>query len=303
MKRPLFWIGCVFLSTTAAFCHLPPGMALAFGLLAVLFALPLSSALASRGRIAILLLCVLAAGGNFMLRQHLRTSYAAPVLSGPLTVELTLTALEHRGARTRCAGRATLDSPAGEQRTLDASASSFFPIDAAVGDTLRFRARSAGLDPRSGALRLYIDRLLPAPAHPTHPLVSRLARLRRALALRAAALAPDRPGASGVLAAVLTGERAFLPDAEVRALRTAGLSHLVVVSGLHLATLAGVLGTLLSRLSARLRALLLLLFCWSFAVLTGFGPSVVRAAVMLSMLQLGDLLGRPSDGLTSLAAA
>lgn len=53
----------------------------------------------------------------------------------------------------------------------------------------------------------------------------------------------------------------------------------------------------------RRRAFFLIGFCWGFALLTGAGSSVVRAAVMLTLAQIGDLLGRRGDTLTSLSAA
>ena len=64
-----------------------------------------------------------------------------------------------------------------------------------------------------------------------------LARLRHHLASRIRSHLPERSGS--MAAALLTGDRSGMNGADMEALRTAGLGHLLAISGLHMALLAG----------------------------------------------------------------
>lgn len=107
---------------------------------------------------------------------------------------------------------------------------------------------------------------------------------------------------SGFVRALVTGNRDNLTDEFTTSLERAGLSHTVAVSGMHLAFLAGLLTTLLGR-GKRTTAVLTILWVVLFCGIAGNTPSVLRAAVMILMLQLAPLLDRERDGPTSLAAA
>lgn len=107
---------------------------------------------------------------------------------------------------------------------------------------------------------------------------------------------------SGFVRALVTGNRDNLTDEFTTSLERAGLSHTVAVSGMHLAFLAGLLTTLLGR-GKRTTAVLTILWVVLFCGIAGNTPSVLRAAVMILMLQLAPLLDRERDGPTSLAVA
>ena len=107
---------------------------------------------------------------------------------------------------------------------------------------------------------------------------------------------------SGFVRALVTGNRDNLTDEFTTSLERTGLSHTVAVSGMHLAFLAGLLTTLLGR-GKRTTAVLTILWVVLFCGIAGNTPSVLRAAVMILMLQLAPLLDRERDGPTSLAAA
>lgn len=103
---------------------------------------------------------------------------------------------------------------------------------------------------------------------------------------------------------MLVGDRSRLSAGLNASFRRSGLSHLLVVSGLHLVILSRMVWLFLAPfVRERRRAFFLIGFCWGFALLTGAGSSVVRAAVMLTLAQIGDLLGRRGDTLTSLSVA
>ena len=108
--------------------------------------------------------------------------------------------------------------------------------------------------------------------------------------------------AAPLVKAVVTGNRDSLGDSFTSSLQRTGLAHTVAVSGMHLACLAGFLALLLGR-GSRCCALVSLPVLFLFALMAGSTPSVVRAAVMVAMLQLAPLLGRQRDSFTSLAFA
>jgi len=108
--------------------------------------------------------------------------------------------------------------------------------------------------------------------------------------------------AAPLVKAVVTGNRDSLSDGFTSSLQRAGLAHTVAVSGMHLACLAGFLSLLLGKGSRRC-ALVSLPILFLFTLMAGSTPSVVRAAIMVAMLQLAPLLGRERDSFTSLAFA
>ncbi|WP_251317135.1 DNA internalization-related competence protein ComEC/Rec2 [Flintibacter muris] len=107
---------------------------------------------------------------------------------------------------------------------------------------------------------------------------------------------------AGFVKALVTGNRDSLTDAFTTSLERTGLSHTVAVSGMHLAFLAGLLTLLLGR-NRRSTAVLTILWVVLFCGIAGSTPSVLRAAVMVLMLQFAPLLDRERDGPTSLALA
>lgn len=115
----------------------------------------------------------------------------------------------------------------------------------------------------------------------------------------------------GVLAAMTVGDRSHLTSELRSAYRGAGLSHVWVVSGLHVSILCGsVFGSLLPRrrqersdLSRRLQAVWTAALALLLVGVTGFTPSVKRAAVAVWVSSLGVWLHGAPDALTSLAAA
>ena len=107
---------------------------------------------------------------------------------------------------------------------------------------------------------------------------------------------------SGFVRALVTGNRDNLTDEFTTSLERTGLSHTVAVSGMHLAFLSGVITTLLGR-GKRSTAVFTILWVVLFCGIAGNTPSVLRAAVMICMLQLAPLLDRERDGPTSLSVA
>lgn len=108
--------------------------------------------------------------------------------------------------------------------------------------------------------------------------------------------------AAPLIRALTTGNRDNLTDHYTSSLQRTGLSHTVAVSGMHLSFLAALVSGLLGR-GKRRSALATCGVVLVFTLISGCTPSVVRAAVMLILLQLAALLGRERDPLTALALA
>lgn len=125
------------------------------------------------------------------------------------------------------------------------------------------------------------------------------ARWSRAVFERLGALLPA--DAAGLPQAMLTGNRTGLDEALREDLSAAGASHVVAVSGLHVAMLMGVLFLLLGR--SPLASLIGLGVLALFVLMTGASPSVVRAALMLGLLLLAPIFREENDPPTSLALA
>ena len=85
--------------------------------------------------------------------------------------------------------------------------------------------------------------------------------------------------------------------------RAAGLGHLLVVSGQNVAFVLALAAPLTARLRPGGRLVAVLIVLLSFAVLTRFEPSVMRAVTMAGLAVGSAVLGRPEDGRRVLAAA
>ena len=107
---------------------------------------------------------------------------------------------------------------------------------------------------------------------------------------------------AGLIKGFLLGDKSGLDTEFKRDFKTMGLSHTLAVSGLHLSILVAFWTALLLKLRVplKVRAVLLVLFTWIFAALCAFSLSVVRSAIMLSMLMLSKLVSADNDSKTSL---
>ena len=123
----------------------------------------------------------------------------------------------------------------------------------------------------------------------------------------AASLGRSLPEPRASLAqALLLGIRGGLPSELREDLAKTGTTHLIAISGLHVGILVGLVSlgsaAILGR-RGQIYIVIPLLFVWVYAVLTGFSPPVVRAAIMASLYLWAIFLGRQRSGLTALAAA
>lgn len=136
---------------------------------------------------------------------------------------------------------------------------------------------------------------------PDHiPLACWPAVLSRALKTGIDAAFP--PDAAPLVQALVTGSRDSLTDEFTTSLQRTGLAHTVAISGMHLAFLSDLLTRLLGK-GKRSTALFTVLWVLLFCGVAGYTPSVLRAAVMVLLLQAAPLLNRERDGATALSLA
>ena len=109
----------------------------------------------------------------------------------------------------------------------------------------------------------------------------------------------------GLFSALLLGEQNYLEPGLKTEFKMIGVSHILALSGMHLAiicigfaSLLGVLG-----INKKLRTVILIIFTLSYMALTGFSSSVTRSGIMLIAASVLYLLSRTHDSVTSLFLA
>lgn len=129
------------------------------------------------------------------------------------------------------------------------------------------------------------------------------------LGIRSAALDSIEPSASperALLAGCVCGWRQDLKERGLdKSFSRCGLSHLIAVSGSHLAIFTALLGGLLDRLQIRrgLRAVALMGSCGLFVLFCGLPISAIRAWIMASLAMASPFAGRRSHGLSGVSVA
>lgn len=129
-----------------------------------------------------------------------------------------------------------------------------------------------------------------------------LSRWRQVIRLRLDDLLGDQ---SPLAAALLLDDKSDLPEDVAADFQTAGVAHVLTVSGLHVMILFSCILLLLRRFSPSQRTVLLisLLLLGAYTLLVGARASVLRAGLLMVYLQLGRMVRRQRDPLTALAAA
>ena len=111
-----------------------------------------------------------------------------------------------------------------------------------------------------------------------------------------------------ILKAILLGDDDTL-DPELKAsYSSAGVSHILCVSGMHVGVIFMIINFMLKpldlfRRSRILKAILVMLIIWLYAHITGLAPSVTRSATMFTFVAVGQLLRRNTNVFHSLFAS
>lgn len=111
----------------------------------------------------------------------------------------------------------------------------------------------------------------------------------------------------GIAQALVFGFRDGLERDVKKAYSNTGSIHILAVSGLHVGLIYAMLNALFfflrrKRWKLLLKFLLVVLFLWLYTFIAGLSPSVLRATIMFTMFQLGQLFSRKSNSYNTLAA-
>ncbi len=113
---------------------------------------------------------------------------------------------------------------------------------------------------------------------------------------------------AAVLSALLLGIRRKMDPELKEAYAAAGLTHILAVSGMHVALIYSFLSFLFSGLrklkSGRIFfSISITSLLWFYALITGLSPSVLRAVCLFSIMQFSDVLRKPSLPVNNLCFA
>ncbi len=336
--RFITWVPVLLGLGIAAYFSLPAEPSLAAAVLPALAAGVLWS-LSSRVMLARSVATLLLLGGFGFLLAKLRTEWVrAPVLEAPLRSAAVTGILERiephakRGHRLtiRVSSISDLDAARTPRRVR---VRVMAPVgDIAPGAPLRLKAtlsppapppipggydfaRAAYYESIGGvgyALKAP-ERLATAETEPTFMLRVRaqIEVVRREIAARISAALPGERGAMAT--ALITGERGGISEATTAAYRDSGLVHILSISGLHMAIMAGAVFASARLLLAMIPALALrypikkwaacagIIGAVLYLAVSGGAAATVRAAIMMVVFFGAVMLGRPALALRNVA--
>lgn len=135
------------------------------------------------------------------------------------------------------------------------------------------------------------------------PFAKELFTLKQSLGNRIDALFPEEM--AGFLKSLFLGERSGITLSEKSLYQSAGISHILAISGLHLSLLGGFFYRLLRKikLSSLLSSLITSFFLFSYFLFTGSSHSAFRALFMLFLRFAAIQLGKGKDLLSQLSFA
>ena len=110
---------------------------------------------------------------------------------------------------------------------------------------------------------------------------------------------------AGVLDAALLGNRYHLSHEAAERFREGGTFHVLVISGLHISFIGGLVLLIARRVTKKrfLQFALSAIVLWSYAIAVGAESSVVRAALMFTLVALAPVVSRRASSLNALGGA
>lgn len=138
---------------------------------------------------------------------------------------------------------------------------------------------------------------------PANPFIKLAISLRRNMLSLYQRSLPQKT--SALLAGICLGSKDELPKDTLRLFSDTGLSHVLAVSGLHMAVVYGAAKRLLDgvRATAGISAAAGSLIVIFYSFMAGLSPSVMRAAITIIVYLIGQGIGRKADSLNSLGLA
>ncbi|MEO8086162.1 MAG: ComEC/Rec2 family competence protein [Bacteroidota bacterium] len=111
-----------------------------------------------------------------------------------------------------------------------------------------------------------------------------------------------------VLSALILGYEDEIDSEIINAYAASGALHVLSVSGLHVGIIFVAINFFLgflnrSRKTRLIKSIIIILFLWFYALLTGLSPSVLRSATMLSFIVIGQMTRSHTNLYNTLAAS
>lgn len=116
------------------------------------------------------------------------------------------------------------------------------------------------------------------------------------------------PREKGLVKALILGVRNDIDTEQRDAFARSGTMHVLAVSGMHVGLIYWILMQLMGWWGRRgwarvARGAMVLASLWAFTGLTGWSPSIVRAAIMFSVFTISDMRGLQNEPMNSLSTA
>ncbi|MBQ9460362.1 MAG: ComEC/Rec2 family competence protein [Clostridia bacterium] len=313
MKRPLAVTGFVYLAASAAALFLNSKLLLFVGAAVLLcIAVSLKSVhLRKNGVVPLVLITVFAALVSVGVYTSSKVTPTEKLAGKSAVIEAELTELPYmQNDRYYYSVNArTLKSRDGKiyhdvkllvycDEPLNASPSDIITADVRLSATKNSYDISKGIIYRAGLPYPRVTRVSP---QENKPLYYYVLMLRQLVCEKIDSLLPQDTAA--FVKAFLLGDSHSLDGDTLNSLRTAGLSHIIVVSGLHVSVLVNLLMMLfikLLRLKKRTSLLICGVIILLYMALAGFPPSVVRAGIMHLVVLLCAYIFRRSDPMAAL---
>lgn len=110
---------------------------------------------------------------------------------------------------------------------------------------------------------------------------------------------------AGVLKAFITGDKSGITDEVSESFSSSGLSHILAVSGLHVAVFVSIIASILKmmRASKRKQMIVSAIAALFFILFTGASVSALRAGAMCILALIAKLIYRKADPMTTLSTA
>ena len=110
------------------------------------------------------------------------------------------------------------------------------------------------------------------------------------------------PLACGVMTTMVTGDKTLLDEETKRLYQTAGLSHIMAISGLHISIIGMTLYRFLRNRGCTFRTAGMIagICLYGYGTMAGMGTSIERSAGMFGLLLLAQAAGRSYDSLNAL---
>ncbi len=182
--------------------------------------------------------------------------------------------------------------------------------DIDIGDKVNLTVDFETLDPiyetHNLSERIFIEaniRSVNDVSHDAAPVYTLFGNLRRFI--KNVILSNSKGDSAAILVALVTGDRDSISNEVYSATVTTGVTHFLVVSGLHLSIISGAIMLGLKKLKLGKR---IAVFCVFFAiclmiVVCNFHSSALRSAVMSLLTLLAPLISRRADSINSLGFA